>query len=333
MNKKATLISIMIVLISMTLSSVAISSGINDEIKNTAGGRVTRFTSTPVISVDYDSELEEIIPNAGSQEMPLQVSYEITGLLAVLHEFRFRRKNVEVQLEIIEKPEWCEASLNNNAFNFKVKRSCSEPENASLSISVNENAPAFIKGEIKIKATSTLIKGLIFTKVAEGNATFEIPFSVGYLPLIDVSLSEGDYKEIPPLNTSTIPISITNLGNGETTVIINVKTNDSNTFELKYPTSVTIDPPLLGGEYKKEIEIEIYAYKNLSTETFVVELTPQHYSQSSLQGETTTIDLTIKNDGSYIEENGLEIDLTLILGIIAVIFLVLVLVFILRRKR
>lgn len=325
MNKRIIAIPILIVLLSTILSPVALSSETDD--------RTTGFTSTPSITIDYNPEFGEITPNYDPQEISLQVSYEITGILSGLHEFLYRNKDITVKLEIIDKPEWCEASLSTNSLNFGAKRNCSEPKNTTLSISVDENAPAFIKGAVKIRATSTSIKGIIFTKVGQGNLTFEVPFSVGYLPTIDYSFSEENYREIPPLNTTKIPINITNLGNGETTVIIEVKTNGSNTIEVNYPSFVKIDPPLLGGENAKEIEIEIYPYKNFTKEILVVKLTPQHSSSSTLQGETISFTIEIENDGSYVEENELELDTTLLIGIIAVIILVLALVLILRRKR
>jgi len=335
MYKRLIIVLIVTILVSMIFGPITISSESNEEIKSTADEKTTIFTSVPEIRLDYDSDAvsEEIIPINGSHEIPLQVSYEIYGMFSGWHEFVHRHKNVQVKLEIIDEPEWCKASLDTNTLNFDIKKKCSEPKNTSLFVSVDENAPAFQQGIIKIGAKSTSIKGLIFTKVASGNDTFEIPFIVGYMPVIDFTLSEGAYKEIPPLNTTTIPINITNLGNGRTEVIIEIIQNESSTLIANCPSMIVIDSPISGEENTKEVEISIKPYENFSMETIRIQLTPTYYQDPMLQGKPCVVTFTVKNDGSLKEKEEFEIDTTLLLVTIVVIVLIIIATILLKRKK
>jgi|GEM_PF-4960224 len=180
MNKKIMMVSILLLFIIIS-SNVTLSSEINENPKKTSSGFITGFTSKPIINLKFytNATQELIIPNT-ELEIPLKIYYQITGLLSNWHEFLYVKKNIQLSLEIIDKPDWCTASLENKTLNFNIKKDRTEPKDATLSIVVSENTPQFSLGIIKIKATSTSIKGFIFTKIAEGNFTFEVPFAVVY---------------------------------------------------------------------------------------------------------------------------------------------------------
>lgn len=335
MHKKITISIITLILFSTLLSPIALSSEITEEIKSTGEDRVNGFTSESVIYVEYDKDAaEEIIwPIDGTHEIPLDVSYYIRGPLSSWHELIFAKKSVDVKLEIIDKPEWCEAYLDINTFTFGVKPNCSEPKNATLSISLNEKAPAFVTSSIKIKATSDSIKGLIFTKVAKGNYTLDVPFTSGYVPLIEVDVNEEIMvQKIPPLKTTIIPINITNLGNGKTDVFFKV-TGDSSKYTCYIPSKIVLDSPLSGGENKKQIEFTITPYKNFTSETISIRFTPVYSFDPLLQGQVEQIVLELENDGSLKDENDFKIDTTLLVVTIAVIALVIVAMILFKRKK
>jgi hypothetical protein len=331
MNKKIMMASIMILFIIMS-SNVSSSSEINENVKNTSFRITTGFTSKPIMRIEYDENAtqEPIIPINESREIPLKVYYQIVGLLSNWHEFLYKKKNIQVSLEIIERPDWCTtASLDNKTLNFNIKSDQTEPKDVTLTIAVDRNVPAYTVGTIKIRVTSALLKGLIFTKIAEGNFTFDVPFTVGYIPIIDVE-QVFTYKEIPPLNVTTIPFKITNLGNGKTQVFIEVK-NLSGQCEVDYPDSILLGSPTQGEKDSDTIYISIKPYKNFTMESLKVEFTPSYYARPDLKGYTIPIVLTLKNDGSLRE--GINFELIVVIIIIVTIVLILVVALFLRSKK
>lgn len=334
MYKKFTIAAIMIILLSMTFSPAVLSSEVN--IADASGGFEIKalLASSSSINLTYDEAAvkEEVIPNADSIEIPLNVSYQIVGHLAGLHSRMYKNREVKIELKIVERPDWCEATISEG--NLSTTPAAKEPVNSILSISVDENAPALKKEVVKIQATCSKIKGLfgIVTKVIGSNETFEIPFTVGYLPLIDVEYS-FTYKEVPPLNTTIIPVNITNLGNGKTVVKIEVE-NESGNYTVNYPDNIVLGSLVSGEENKKQVEIEIQPFKNFSKESIKISFTPQYYANSDLDGQTIVTQITLKNDGSYKEpKEESEINSTLLIVVVVVIILVLLFAIILKKRK
>jgi len=334
MNKKFTIVAIMIVLLGILLSPTVLSSDTNEE-KSTAIGIKSIFASSPEITIDYDetAAAEYVIPNSESVVIPINVSFKITGAFAKWHELIFKNKNVNVELSIVETPDWCTAEF--TSASIKTRVSGGTGQNTSLKLSVNENAPAFQNGVVKIRATSSAIKGLlgIITKVTDGNFSADIPFTVGYFSAISLE-TEGTYLEIPPLNVTHIPINITNLGNGPTQISVEVE-NISDNLNVSYVQVALIDSLATGGDDNKAtIVIDVMPNKHFSQETIIVKITPSADRHPELTGKTYILTYVLKNDGSYAEEeNGIGIDTTLLIGIITAIFLILILLIILKRKR
>ncbi|MCK4365131.1 MAG: hypothetical protein KAW45_03705 [Thermoplasmatales archaeon] len=334
MYKKFTIAAIMIVLVSMIFSPAVLSSEVNTADESGGSEIKALLASSGSINLTYDEDAveEEIIPNKDPIEITINVSYQIEGFLAGLHTKLYKNRDVEIELAIVEKPEWCEASLSET--NISTTPGTQEPHTSLLTLSVDETAPAFNDGKVKIQATCSAIKGLlkIITKVTGNNETFEIPFTVGYLPLIKVEF--GNYSsEIPPLNVTTIPVNITNLGNGKTTVKIEVE-NESGNYTLDYPDNVILDSQISGGDYKKQIEIEIQPYKNFTLEEIKIKFTPHYTGDPELKGQTITTTLTLENDGSLKEdEEDLGFNSILLIVVIVVIILVLIFAIILKKRR
>ncbi len=340
MYKKFTIAAIMSILLSMIFSPAVLSSEINTA--DESGGFELRsiFVASSVLQVSFDEDdvTEAVIPNEGFISISLNISYWLTGIFAKWQSRVFKNRDVQIDLSIIDKPEWCAVTLTPPTILANVTSSA-PPDSISgkaiLTVSVDEKAPAFIQGEVIIQATCPAIKGLfgIVTKIEKSNETFEIPFIVGYLSLIDVEY-DFTYKEVPPLNVTRIPINITNLGNGATTVKIEVE-NESGNYTVNYPNSIVLSSPILDEENKKQqVEIAIQPYKNFSMESIVIKFTPQYIHDPDLKGQTIVTHLTLKNDGSLkgAEEES-EINSILLLVVIVVIILVLIFAIILKKRK
>jgi hypothetical protein len=334
MYKKFMIAIVMIILLSMLFSPAVLSSETNTADANGGFEIKALLASSSVMDITYDVEAASTLamPNGDPIEIPINVSYQIFGPLSGLHSKLYKNREVKIHLEITEKPEWCEATLTET--NISTTPGTQEPQTSILSVSVNETAPAFNDGKVKIQATCSAIKGLfgIVTKVTGCNETFEILFRVDYLPLIEVEF--GNYSsEIPPLNVTTIPVNITNLGNGKTTVKIEVE-NESGNYTLHYPDNTILDSQISGGDYKKQIEIEIQPYKNFTLEKIKIKFTPHYTGDPELKGQTITTTLTLENDGSLKEdEEDLGFNSTLLIVVIVVIILVLIFAIILKKRR
>lgn len=334
MYKKFTIAAIMIILLSMIFSPAVLSSETNtaDESGGFEIKAILASSSIINISFDEDAKKEEVIPNVDSTEIQLNVSYQIVGLLAGWHTKVFKNRDIKIELTIIEKPEWCEATISESK--ISTTPATTEPKTSILSISVNENAPALTLETVRIQATCPAIKGLfgIITKVTGSNETFEIPFTVGYLPVIKIELDK-DYMEVPPLNVTKIPINITNLGNGATLVKIEVE-NESGNYTVNYPNTIVLGSLVSDEENKKQVEIAIQLYKNSSMESIKIKFTPQYIGDPDLKGQTIVTTLILENDGSLKEEEGeSEINSTLLLVVIVVIVLVLIFAIILKKRK
>jgi len=114
----------------------------------------------------------------------------------------------------VDKPDWCEVELNKNAVEFDYKNGLKDEE-IIVTINVNENAPALQKSEIKIFADCEGLKKIDATS----NST-NISFMAAYVSNISID-AEKNFT-IPPLKETIIPINITNNGNGEGIVSIQI---------------------------------------------------------------------------------------------------------------
>ena len=107
MYKTIAVVIITIISLSLVFSSIAFSSEINKEEKNTSLGFKSIFASFSAINIEFDKEAvsQYIIPLDKDHEIPLKIYYQIIGLFANWHAMRYQNRLMEIKLSIIEKPE------------------------------------------------------------------------------------------------------------------------------------------------------------------------------------------------------------------------------------
>ena len=327
MFKKILNILIIFSFIGLIFSTNALSNEIANVENNEEGFSLRNiFAAAPLIIVEYGPQEENVIPNSDVFDIPLNVSCTLTGPFANRQTRKLRSRPIEIELSIVEKPDWCDASIVNPTVNVIVDEA--EPSKSRLTLTVTEQAPAFQQGTVKIRATNQEIKGIFFTRITKEEFDYDISFEIGYFPKLNYT-TNNTLMEVPPLNETNIPIKIKNLGNGVTKVLIEIKDLPEN-WNITYPTSVTLASPISGEENEKEVNVKVKPPKDFSTETITISLTSHYLGNPEIEGQTGNLQIVLKNDGSYEKEEGFDITLPII--IIVVIILIIIILIFLKQK-
>jgi hypothetical protein len=276
----------------------------------------------PLMIVTHDRAEENVIPKSGVLEVNLSVTLALTGIGVGFVESYSLLKNsdLEITLEVEEDYDWIDASVTNSPAKIKIGESGTPYTSARLSLTVTEKAPAFTLGKVKIIATSSRLRGLLFN-IAEKTEIFEVPFEVGYWPVVNYELPKGNFIEIGPLDTADFPIEIDNLGNGVTYVAIEIVEIPVGDWSVSVPSSVTLRSDANAGEEgtKATVHLSIkppygFGFHN-ERRTFKVKFTPQYLGNPNLLGQSEIITFNVQNVGMS-PGAGFEIPLIVILLVV-----------------
>ena len=280
-----------------------------------------------LINVSYPIQEENVNPNAEALTIPLETTFTLTGRWASYAEnSRIGKSVVQIELKVVEKPDWCKASISNPLANIAVGEE--EPYKSFLTVTVNENAPAFQQGVVRISATSLSKRGLLFNIV--GNTTeFDISFIIGYLSDVVYELPKGTFAEIKTSGKIDFPIEIKNFGNSPTFVDIELMDYPEKIWDVDITSSVQLSSGYYDSEKtKKTVYLKIKPKKSSDwkndRETFRLKFTPSYLGRPELQGKQEIIIFNVqKIDG---EEGSVNKSLIiLILGIILIILISIIL--------
>jgi len=293
------------------------------------------------ISFEVDTEIEEPIKPEESKEIGFKVKYKLNitefakrfyfnrriGRMIMfgffrLYFFKYLIPRPKANLTLsVDKPDWCDAELDIYEVEFDYNNIFEEAE-AKLKLTLNENAPALQKGEVKIIA-DYLGQGSIG---ATSNST-TISFRPAYISNIFVEAEL--VHTIPPLKETLIPINITNNGNGEGSVSIQPLDQE------KWNITFEQEEILIGVGEEKQIMMIVKPPKNFDNVTinltFVPLSTVEDVDYSYRQGNNVDFGITFYNDGSLKDED--ELDLTTILIIAFVVVIILIIVAIILKKK
>ncbi len=264
-----------------------------------------------------------IVPRDEIKELDLLVVFKIeTGETfgkGLLDSYRGSAFAI-IDIYIIETSPWCSAVLQQNV----VVTSISEYEEIStkLYIALDDNAPAFGNGFIKIRASCPKLG-----KIQGFEKVFELSFSPDYKSIIKLTLPEVNTMRINPTSKAVFPIEIENAGNDRTQVLFKIENvpegwdaTISDTVFLKEESGskatayLSIIPPNQFGYHYDEANIR-------------VTITPVRASEPKSVGNSLFATFTIQNRGFSV--NGIE---QIILYLIIVVAIILIVFFILKRK-
>lgn len=266
------------------------------------------------LKVEFDAKdiQQEVIPASQSVAIGLNIFYQYYGVGAsyVSESSLLAGTPAFVDLKIVSSPEWCTAVITPPIVVLTGGASFSDPASSAIILSVNENAPAFFQGTVRVAAHSTEISGGLWT-IKEQTLEVDVPFQVGYSPAISFETPQGTYMQIAPLDTAEFAILVENLGNAQTEVLCRVLDVPKG-WSANLITSVVLDSNALGGtNTEKTIYFKVkppygFGYHS-ERETISIELTPYYYRNPSLVGKTYQIDFVIESRGFSVP--GFEIPL------------------------
>lgn len=257
---------------------------------------------SPLVTVEYPAQDENIIPNSGVLDIPLKTSFELTGPFGGIVKSRSLLADtaIQIELKVVSTEDWTTASISNPI--IKLTPQQVEPDQtARVTITVTEKAPAFTQGVVKISATSKLQRGILFN-IVEETVEFDISFIIGYWAVVSYGLPEGNLVEIGPLDTADFPIDIENIGNGPTYVGIEVVDIPEGEWTIAIASSVQLASAIYPGEEtSKTVHLRIkppfgFGFHN-DRKTFSVKFSPYYLGRPDLVGQSEVITFNVQNIG------------------------------------
>lgn len=216
----------------------------------------------------------------------------------------------KIVLEILEIPEWCHATFRYPlaVVNISSKYITQMP----LYLLLDEDAPAFSKGYIKIKATLKPFPTVPY--ISKEETTINLSFQPSYLPRISVDLPDINTAQIEPQEKASFPIKITNIGNDKTYVSIEVEN-----LPKGWAATVT-DGVLLDEEESNIATLTVNPPKDFGYREDVgivrISLTPSRAVNSSEIGDKMSLSFLVQSKGFFVGGQGIIIFLALIVILI-----------------
>ena len=262
-----------------------------------------------------------IKPRGGILDLKLDVEYTVAsggglfGFLADFYEALYYGEPINVNLDIIGEPDWAQVSLSEYDVTYLISNNPS-PQTVHMYITANQDAPAFLAGEIRIKASVPQKTKLLFPNLAGFEKTFSLAFEPSYTPLIDVQ-AVPNTKKVGPMDTAVFSIEVKNNGNEETEVIFDIKykspgwkalITDTVTLDVGAKTTVylSIQPPR-GLGYHYDIG------------DVIIEATPTRALDTSIRGEPKPVSVQVESNG--ISLIGAELVIVPLIIIVVILFL------------
>jgi len=262
-----------------------------------SSARQTIFDCQTIVQIEYDEDAANspFLPVDMTKEIPVTINYYIRGYFDEEVPLAYEHlENNFIYLDIIEKPEWCTASLSPD-FLLMFPSASGEIENVTLIVKVDENVHAFDIGTIKIEVRvqdMRVIKG--------GTFNGEISFNPGYLPLLDLNVPSDTVKMIGPLDTAKFDIDIENLGNAKTIVSSNVL-DIPDGWIVTIESETVIGTITIGDSPNRRISLIVrppydFGYHN-DREVIQVSLTPSYFEDPALAGEEYLLTFIVQSKG------------------------------------
>lgn len=298
---------------------------------------------TPEISFEYTKNLTgEPIAPLQKQEVDIKVKFKL-DMSSIVKWIFFKRRigrvllfgpsyllkikklpESNLNISLSHYPTWCTANIDTDVFGFSFddiykNANSSVEKTVKLEYTVNENATALATDTIKIQAE---FMGVNAINAATKSTTINV--TVAYKP--DILIETESELLIPPLKNSTVPINITNNGNGDSTISIQfinpenwTTTFDQEKFTLKVNETIqinfTINPP-----------------KDFTNQTINFSFIPKS-TAGEYQGSPVISSIVFINNGSQEEEGGQDVLVVGIILLIIIIIMVVTYLFLIRKKQ
>ena len=267
---------------------------------STAGPMDDWYRCEPEILITWDEEdvNEPISPYSAPVLIPIKINIKIRGALQHIVTPRYVVHEFITEIYMDEAPEWCKVTLDPPLLMIPVNQEW-ESGNATISLTLDKDSPAFETSKIKIRVTTRSLGGGA-TVVSAGNKTLEIPFTVGYVPLLAINELEGNYKVINPDETANFPIEIINLGNGKTDIKTDILSIPEG-WQVETISELSLGVKYLGDNYKKTLNLAIkppydFGYHE-DREVIKISVTPYSNKYSNMSGESHALSFVVHSKG------------------------------------
>lgn len=227
-----------------------------------------------------------------------------------------------IALNIVECPSWCSATLNRDLFETPVSNK--EEIECTLYININENAPAYEEGIIKLNVEVRAL-GLIQVD----SKVFNLSFKPAFFPIIKTELPEYNIKRINPTSKAVFPIEIENAGNAETKVFLEVL-NSPKGWTATVTNYIILDKEKgsKGTAYLTIIPSRDIGY-HIEETVIAIKITPAFANDINITGTPIYASFIIENRG--FSSSGLEYYLPI--AIIILLIIVFIGIFIKKRRK
>jgi hypothetical protein len=273
----------------MNISTTAHKTVITDDV---ATKSLFGLQSVILVSWDGNDTQEPLEPLGVPAIITLNVSYYIVGGLfrqIIFSYFSLTKPYITVSLEVEDIPNYCNASLKSTSLQFPITDTGST-QHTVLTIRVDETAPAFEPFTLKIHASvdDTMGPFGILPLIQGSETTPLFVFIADYLPMLQVSV-EDPYIKTKPGTTVVDPITVKNLGNGDTIVIADIVECPKDWIAI-----ITGDIYLEVND-SKPMNLTIITPKNFyGFETIVLMFTPCYYTDFNNRGEPHYVSIGVE---------------------------------------
>jgi hypothetical protein len=170
------------------------------------------------MSLGKEMKPEPVVPRGELRQLDLVIKHRVTrGVLGQFLLNLYKGQQIMIDLQIVEVPSWCTATLSMGTVSMFVDPNEYDEKTTVLSLQVDDDAPAYGLGYVRIRATAKKV-GLINSFEKE----FTLNFIPDYKPLIQPSLPDSNTKLIGPMDTASFRINVQNLGNARTKVKLSI---------------------------------------------------------------------------------------------------------------
>jgi hypothetical protein len=336
MNKKLLTISILFLL---AVSFMIIPNSIASEssVFEPTGFRIFKFNTTIDLQIDTEPIKDPLLPGT-SVELDVTAKYEFSTP-PLFPNFLLNTKignwiifrdpdhnmSVDIGLSAEVAEDWVTATFTDETLTFDNFSTDPVELQTKLNITVSSNAEALESAKVSYSPTFNYENN--WGLVGEGDETQSFEVVTGYVCEVKPEI-ENTTIEIPPEKKTLIPVEITVESNGETNVSIEF------TGDIPKGWNLTLDKELvkLNSDKNVSILLNVTAPADFTNETINIKFKPALSKDSEYTGKETELSILFENDGSA-EEEGLEIDSTILVIILVIIILIVIIaVFLLRKK-
>ncbi|UCF50542.1 MAG: hypothetical protein JSU91_03425 [Thermoplasmatales archaeon] len=243
------------------------------------------------ITWDENETYNQIMPLEEVRVLSFNISYWVTwGILGQLTNYYLKDRGVNINIEIINKPDFCNAYLDENEISipFPKKQNIKELYNNFIRIFLKLDAPAFEAFNITLQATmESEIKGPLgfITFLSPANKIVNITLLPDYYGNVGYLLPEGNIIETPPLVEKQLPIKLYNFGNGKSLIESEIISAPSDFIVYLDPENLILDVL-----ENKTIYLKVIAPSNFSgIETITSMFTPSFLGRPDLKGQPEII--------------------------------------------